>query len=75
MDVVWSVLVLMGIEKLPGFTEANALDLYYMPYKHSLPGSIVLFLIFGAIVAPVCLRQSRNNHTSRCSGVIFPLDP
>src|SRR4029078_9236033 len=45
---------LMGIEKLrivPGFTEANAVDLYYMPYTHSLPGSIVLSLIFGGIVA------------------------
>ena len=44
LDVVWSILVLVGIEKLhivPGFTEANALDLYYMPYTHSLPGSIV----------------------------------
>ena len=54
LDVVWSVLVLMGIEKLrigPGFTEANALDLYYMPYTHGLPGSIVLSLIFGGIVA------------------------
>jgi hypothetical protein len=54
MDVVWSVLVLFGIEKLrivPGFTEANGLDLYYMPYSHSLPGSIVLSLLFGAIVA------------------------
>jgi hypothetical protein len=31
MDIVWSVLVLLGVEKLrilPGFTEANALDLY-----------------------------------------------
>ena len=54
MDVIWSVLVLAGIEKLhivPGFTEANALDLYYMPYTHGLPGSIVLSLIFGGIVA------------------------
>jgi hypothetical protein len=54
LDVIWSVLVLMGIEKLrivPGFTEANALDLYYMPYTHGLPGSIVLSLIFGGIVA------------------------
>ena len=54
LDVIWSILVLMGIEKLrivPGFTEANALDLYYMPYTHSLPGSIVLSLIFGGIVA------------------------
>lgn len=54
MDVVWSVLVLLGIEKLrivAGFTEANALDLYYMPYTHGLPGSILVSLVFGAIVA------------------------
>jgi len=54
LDVIWSVLVLMGIEKLrivPGYTQANALDLYYMPYTHGLPGSIVLSLIFGGIVA------------------------
>jgi hypothetical protein len=54
MDVVWSVLVLLDIEKLrivPGFTQANALDLYYMPYTHGLPGSIVLSLVLGAIVA------------------------
>jgi hypothetical protein len=54
LDVIWSVLVLMGIEKLrivPGFTEANALDLYYMPYTHGLHGSIVLSLVFGGIVA------------------------
>jgi hypothetical protein len=53
MDVVWSVLVLVGIEKLniiPGFTQANALDLYYMPYTHSLPGSIMLSLALGVIV-------------------------
>jgi hypothetical protein len=54
LDVVWSILVLLGIEKLrivPRFTEANALDLYYMPYTHGLPGSIVLSLVFGGIVA------------------------
>jgi hypothetical protein len=62
MDVVWSVLVLLGIEELrivPGFTEANALDLYYMPYTHSLPGSIVLSLLFGAIVA-LCTSGNRT---------------
>src|SRR5580700_10962271 len=54
LDVVWSILVLLGVEKLhivPGFTEANALDLYYMPYTHGLPGSIVLSVILGAVVA------------------------
>ena len=54
LDVIWSVLVLTGIEKLlivPGFTQANPFDLYYMPYTHGLPGSIVLSLVLGGIVA------------------------
>jgi hypothetical protein len=54
LDVVWSVLVLLGIEKLrivPGFTQANALDLYYMPYTHGLPGAIALSLVLGALAA------------------------
>jgi hypothetical protein len=35
LDVVWSLLVLLGVEKLrivPGFSEANALDLYCVPF-------------------------------------------
>ena len=39
IDVMWSIFVLLGIEKVrivPGFTASNALDLYYMPYSHSL---------------------------------------
>lgn len=54
LDVVWSVLVLLGIERLnivPGFTEANSLDLYYMPYTHGLPGALGLSLFLGAMVA------------------------
>jgi len=54
LDVVWSLLVPLGIEKMrivPGFTEANPYDLYYMPYTHGLPGSIVQSLILGALVA------------------------
>ena len=60
LDVVWSILVLLGIEKLhivPGFTQANALDLYYMPYTHGLPGAIVLSLALGAIVAATVATQ------------------
>jgi hypothetical protein len=54
MDIVWSILVLVGIEKLrivPGFTQASPFDLYYMPFTHSLPGSIAISLLLGAIVA------------------------
>lgn len=43
VDVFWSVFVLLGIERVnivEGFTEANHLELYYMPYTHSLTASI-----------------------------------
>ena len=62
LDVVWSVLVLLGVEKLhivPGFTEANPYDLYYMPYTHGLPGAIVLSLALGAVVAATA-QQARG---------------
>ncbi len=53
IDVLWSIFVLLGIEKVrivPGITASNALDLYYMPYTHSLLG--VLF--WSALAYVVC---------------------
>jgi len=44
LDVLFAIFVFAGIEKLrivPGFTEYNAYDLYYMPYSHSLAGALV----------------------------------
>jgi hypothetical protein len=43
LDVFWSIFVFLGVERVrivPGFTKTNALDLYYMPYTHSLPGAV-----------------------------------
>ncbi len=39
LDVLWAPFILVGIEKVrivPGITASNPLDLYYMPYTHSL---------------------------------------
>ncbi len=44
LDVVWAPLVLLGVEKVriaPGFTASNPLDLYYMPYTHSLLAALL----------------------------------
>jgi hypothetical protein len=44
LDFGWSVLVLLGVEKVrivPGITASNPLDLYYMPYTHSLVAAIL----------------------------------
>ena len=42
VDILWAIFVLLGIEKariVPGITASNALDLYYMPFTHSLVGA------------------------------------
>ena len=44
LDVAWAPCVLLGIEKvriIPGITASNPLDLYYMPYTHSLLAAIL----------------------------------
>src|SRR5258706_14409478 len=43
VDLLWGIFVLIGVEKVrivPGITASSPLDLYYMPYTHSLVGSI-----------------------------------
>ena len=52
MDFVWSVFVLLGIEHVrivPGFMAASALDLYDMPYTHSLLGALALSILGGVL--------------------------
>ena len=44
LDVAWAPLVLLGVEKVrivPGITASNPLDLYYMPYTHSLVAAVL----------------------------------
>lgn len=52
MDFVWAILVLLGVEKVrivPGFMAASPVDLYYMPYTHSLAGALALSILGGAL--------------------------
>lgn len=44
VDVLWAIFVPMGIEKVritPGITASSPLDLYYMPYSHSLVAALL----------------------------------
>jgi hypothetical protein len=58
VDVLWAIFVLLGIERVrivPGITASSPLDLYYMPYTHSLVGALGWsFLAF--IVCQLILR-------------------
>ena len=51
-DIAWAVFVLLGIEKVrivPGFTASTPLDLYYMPYSHSL-AAVLLWSLAAILV-------------------------
>jgi len=50
LDLVWGPLVLMGVERVrivPGVTASNPLDLFYMPYSHSLVAAVLWSLAAG----------------------------
>jgi len=52
LDVLFSIFVLLGIEKLrivPGFTQYNPYDLYYMPFSHSLAGAMAWSVVAGGL--------------------------
>lgn len=62
LDFVFMALVLLGVEKMrltPGFTETNELDLYFMPYSHSLVGAVVISVVFAGLVA-LAFRAARS---------------
>lgn len=53
VDWAFFTFALVGIERMritPGITKMNPLDLYHMPYTHSLLGSAVWAAIFGLII-------------------------
>ncbi len=52
VDIGWGTLMLLGIEKanfVPGFMKAFPLDLYYMPYTHSLAAGLIWALACAAL--------------------------
>lgn len=53
VDWAFFGLALIGVEKMrltPGITVMVPFDLYYMPYTHSMLGTVVAAVIFGLIV-------------------------
>src|SRR5262245_2206311 len=63
LDVAWAPLVLLGIEKVrivPGITASNPLDLYYMPYTHSL----VAALIWSGAAFAIYVLVARRKHAA-----------
>ena len=52
LDYLWAAFVLAGVEHVrvaEGFTAMSALDLYHMPWTHSLVMALVWSLVFAAL--------------------------
>jgi len=70
LDVIWAPLVLLGVERVrivPGFTATNPLDLYYMPYTHSLVAALLWSA--GAAVGYRLLTRSATSDASWIVGL------
>ena len=66
LDVFWAPFVLLGIEKVrivPGITASNPLDLYYMPYTHSLLAA-VLWSAGAFLVYRLSSKQGRSGNAA-----------
>jgi hypothetical protein len=73
LDVVWSALVMLNVEKLrvvKGFTEGSSLDLYYMPFTHGLIGALALSAALGAVAA-LFYRERRTAIVLVVAGAVF----
>ncbi|HJT71549.1 MAG TPA: hypothetical protein VJ731_15220 [Terriglobales bacterium] len=66
LDIAWCVFILLGIEKarFAFGLGSTPLDLYYMPYTHSLPGALTLSclgaIVYAGAVSPSARRSLRT---------------
>lgn len=68
LDFLWAPFVLLGIEKVrivPGITATSPLDLYYMPYTHSLIGAL-----FWAGLAALVYKIASGAKASRTAALL-----
>ena len=73
LDVVWAPLVLLGVEKVrivPGITATNPLDLYYMPYTHSLLAALA-WSVAAAAAYRIFIRSSGLRAGLLVGGAVF----
>lgn len=69
VDFAFFGLLLVGVEQMrlsPGISVMNPMDLYHMPYTHSLLGSAVFAAVFGALL----WLATRNRATALIGAVV-----
>lgn len=73
LDVLWAPCILLGIEKVrivPGITASNPLDLYYMPYTHSLVAAL-LWSCAGGFAYQFVARPARHQASALVGVAVF----
>jgi len=73
LDVAWSPLILLGIEKVrivPGITRSNAFDLYYMPFTHSIAAAL-LWSLGAAVFYRLVARRSTTGSSALVGLAVF----
>ena len=73
LDIFWAVFVMLGVEKLrliPGFTASNPLDLYFMPYTHSLPAAVAWSVAAACVYFFVVPRSARSTRGALMVGAV-----
>ena len=73
LDVLWAPCILLGLEKVrivPGITASNPLDLYYMPYTHSLVAAL-LWSCVGGFVYHFVVRPARRQASAVVGVAVF----
>lgn len=71
VDWAFFGLVLIGVEHfrlVPGFSEVSSMDLYHMPYTHSLVGAMAFAAGFGMLVS---LLTKNRNAAMMVAGVVL----
>ncbi|SPE28426.1 conserved membrane hypothetical protein [Burkholderiales bacterium] len=74
VDIAFFTLAYLGVEKWrpdPGITGIMPVDLYYMPFTHSLLGSAVWALAAGAVVLVLARRGRKAIGAAIVSALVF----
>lgn len=73
VDFFWGVFVILGVEKvriIPNFTASNPMDLYFMPYTHSLMAAGVWSLGAACIYFVLSPRSSQFMRNALVVGAV-----
>lgn len=74
LDYLWAAFILTGVENArvtPGFLSASPLDLYYMPYTHSLAAALAWSIVGAGVYGTAVNREAGAKGAALIGVAIF----